>query len=105
MSIVLEIRFNIFLYQDADVIITGDYTGDGIESSKPSQIMISPNGKVVAIHQEKRVNLYSVLTGELVGSIQDPHTQPIVKVCIKIHKWGILNAYMYRESRKTFLFE
>jgi len=66
--------------QDADVIITGDYTGDGIESSKPSQIMISPNGKVVAIHQEKRVNLYSVLTGELVGSIQDPHTQPIVKV-------------------------
>ena len=66
--------------QDADVIVTGDYTGDSIDSSKPSQIMISPNGKVVAISQEKRVNLYSVLNGQLVGSILEPHTQPIVKV-------------------------
>jgi len=66
--------------QDASVIISAEYAEDKIESGKPSLITISPEGKLVALSQDKRVNLYSVLTGKLVASIEEPHSQPIVKV-------------------------
>ena len=65
--------------QDANVIISGDYT-DKFDSSRPSQITISPDGKVVAISQDKLVNLYSVLTGAHVAAIEEPHTNNITKV-------------------------
>jgi len=66
--------------QDASVIISTEFAGDKIESGKPSLITISPEGKLVALSQDKRVNLYSVLTGKLLASIEEPHSQPIVKV-------------------------
>jgi len=66
--------------QDASVIISTEYAEDKIESGKPSLITISPEGKLVALSQDKRVNLYSVLTGKLLASIEEPHSQPIVKV-------------------------
>ena len=67
-------------FQDASVIISAEYAEDKIESGKQSLITISPEGKLVALSQDKRVNLYSVLTGKLVASIEEPHSQPIVKV-------------------------
>lgn len=62
------------------MIISAEYSDDKIESSKPSLITISPDGKLVALSQDKRVNLYTVMTGKLVACIEEPHSQPIVKV-------------------------
>ena len=74
------IKFFIFHVKDATVIISAEYAADKIDSSKPSLITISPEGKLVALSQDRRVNLYSVLTGQLLACIEEPHSQPIVKV-------------------------
>ena len=65
--------------QDANVIMSGDYSKE-LDSSKQSQVTISPDGKMVALSQDRQVNLYSVLTGKLLASIEEPHTQSITKV-------------------------
>ena len=80
MSSCLDLISSPSHFQDASVIISTEYAGDKIESGKPSLITISPEGKLVALSQDKRVNLYSVLTGKLLASIEEPHSQPIVKV-------------------------
>ena len=65
--------------QDADVIMSGSY-GDSLDTSRRVMITLSPDGKLVALSQDKLVNLYSVLTGALVASIEEPHTQTITRV-------------------------
>ena len=63
------------------MIISGDYTSNtNIDTNRPSQISISPDGKLVAVSQDKTVNLFSVLTGQMLAAIVEPHSQPIVKV-------------------------
>ena len=49
---------------------------------------------MVALCQDKRVNLYSVLTGQLVESIDEPHSQPIVKVIEHQEKMRIMPVLM-----------
>ena len=78
--LIISITVSSMDFQDASVIISTEYAEDKIESGKPSLITISPEGKLVALSQDKRVNLYSVLTGKLLASIEEPHSQPIVKV-------------------------
>ena len=84
----------IFSVQDASVVISAEYAEDKIDSGKPSLITISPEGKLVALCQDKRVNLYSVLTGKLVASIDEPHSQPIVKVSEHQEKRRIMLVLM-----------
>ena len=65
--------------QDANIIVSGDYSKE-LDSSRKSQITISPDGRMVAISQDRLVNLYSVLTGKLLASIEEPHSQSVTKV-------------------------
>jgi len=63
--------------QDPEVLVTGSYSGD---SNQPSNVALSPDGKVVAIAQDKSVSLYSVSTGECSGIISDVHTEAITSL-------------------------
>ena len=67
--------------QDATVLVSGDYTAE-LDSSKPSAVTLSPDGKLVALSQDGRLRLYSVLTGDMAASIEEPHSQPITRVGI-----------------------
>ena len=42
--------------QDASVVISGSY--EDLDSSKPSQITISPDGKMVTVFQDKTVLMF-----------------------------------------------
>jgi len=67
--------------QDANVIASGDYTSNSsLDPNRPSQISLSPDGKLVGVSQDKTVHLYSVTSAKMVASILEPHSQPIVKV-------------------------
>jgi len=63
--------------QDASVLISGGYD---LDSSQPSKVSISPDGKMVTIYQDKTVVMYSVATGECLGRIEGIHSQPLTKV-------------------------
>ena len=67
--------------QDATVLVSGDYTAE-LDSSKPSAVTLSPDGKLVALSQDGRLRLYSVLTGDMAAAIEEPHSQPITRVGI-----------------------
>jgi WD40 repeat protein len=63
--------------QDPEVLITGNYSGD---CNKSSTVALSPDGRVVAIAQDKNLSLYSVSTGECSGTIADMHTETITSL-------------------------
>ena len=63
--------------QDPTVIMSGPYSWD---SNLPSNITISPNGKVVALSQDKSLAFYSVLSGDSAGSLTDVHSEPVSQV-------------------------
>ena len=65
--------------QDANVLMSGDYSKE-LDTSRQSQVSISPDGKMLALSQDRQVNLYSVLTGKLLAIIEDPHSLSITKV-------------------------
>ena len=67
--------------QDATVLVSGDYTAE-LDSSKPSAVTLSPDGKLVALSQDGRLRLYSVLTGDMAAAIEEPHSQSITRVGI-----------------------
>ena len=100
VSVLLWIIFSV---QDASVIISAEYAEDKIDSGRPSLITISPEGKLVALCQDKRVNLYSVLTGQLVESIDEPHSQPIVKVIEHQEKRRIMTVMVLYYFRSCSL--
>jgi WD40 repeat protein len=57
--------------------MSGSYPWD---SNQPSSITISPDGKVVALSQDKSLAFYSVLTGSSAGTVVDVHTEPVTQV-------------------------
>jgi len=63
--------------QDPEVLVTGSYSGD---HNQPSKVALSPDGKVVAIAQDKSISFYSVSNGECTGSISDVHTEPVTSL-------------------------
>jgi len=63
--------------QDPTVIMSGSYSWD---SNLPSNITISPDGKVVALSQDKSLAFYSVLTGSTAGTLTDVHTEQVTQV-------------------------
>jgi len=63
--------------QDPSVLVSGSYSWD---SNLPSKISLSPDGKVVALSQDKSLAFYSVNSGDCVGSLTDIHTEPITQV-------------------------
>jgi len=63
--------------QDPTVIMNGSYSWD---SNLPSNITISPDGKVVALNQDKSLAFYSVLSGDSAGSLTDVHSESVSQV-------------------------
>ena len=57
--------------------MSGSYPWD---NNQPSNISISPDGKVVALSHDKSLAFYSVLTGLSAGTVTDVHTEPVTQV-------------------------